>query len=149
MPRLDMANAAAAAQWTDGERFLATGASGHAVVMDADRGRNSAPGPMEMVLMALCACTGTDIVEILRKKRQPLAGLTVRARAERAAQPPMVYTRIELEYEVAGVVERKAAEDAIRLSREKYCSVAAMLGSTAAIETVLRLDGAAASGAQS
>lgn len=149
MPRLDMAKAEAAVQWTDGERFVATGASGHAVVMDADRSRNSAPGPMEMVLMALCACTATDVVEILRKKRQPLAGLAVRARAERAAQPPMVYTRIELQYEIAGAVARKAAADAVRLSREKYCSVAAMLGGTAVIETALRLDGAAAAEAES
>ncbi|MGH9489809.1 MAG: OsmC family protein [Terriglobales bacterium] len=139
--------AEAAAQWTDGERFLASGSSGHAVVMDADRGRNSAPGPMEMVLMALCACTGTDVLDILRKKRQPAAGLTVRARAERAAQPPMVYTRIVLEYEITGAVEAKAAEDAMRLSREKYCSVMAMLSSTAAIITELRLAGAAAGGA--
>lgn len=135
-----MANAVeVVAEWTDGERFLAAGTSGHAVVMDADRERNSAPGPMEMVLMALCACSGTDVAEILRKKREPLAGLSVRARAERAARVPMVYTRIEMVYEIAGAVDRKAANDAIRLSQEKYCSVAAMLRSTAAIESVLQL----------
>lgn len=139
--------AEAAARWTDGERFLASGTSGHAVVMDADRERNSAPGPMEMVLMALCACTGTDVLDILRKKRQPAAALTVRARAERAAEPPKVYTRIVLAYEITGAVEAKAAEDAIRLSREKYCSVMAMLSSMAAITTELRLVGAAAGGA--
>ncbi|MGH9534871.1 MAG: OsmC family protein [Terriglobales bacterium] len=134
-----MSKVTAEARWSDGERFIGAGGSGHEVVFDASRERNSAPGPMEMVLMALCACTGTDVIEILRKKRQPAAALTVRARAERAAQPPAVFSRITLEYEIAGAVEPKAAEDAIRLSREKYCSVAAMLGSTAAIETALRL----------
>ncbi len=136
-----MAEVTAAVQWTDGERFLGASDSGHAVVFDANRASNSAPGPMEMVLMALCACTATDVVDILRKKRQPAVALTVRAKAERAAQPPTVFTRVALEYEIAGAVERKAAEDAIRLSQEKYCSVAGMVKSTATITTTLWLLG--------
>ncbi len=136
-----MAEVKAAVQWTDGERFLGASGSGHAVVFDSSRASNTAPGPMEMVLMALCACTATDVVDILRKKRQPAAALTVRGQAERAAQPPTVFTRVALEYEIAGAVERKAAEDAIRLSQEKYCSVAGMVKSTATITTTLRLLG--------
>ncbi len=136
-----MAEVTAAVQWTDGERFLGASGSGHAVVFDANRASNSAPGPMEMVLMALCACTATDVVEILRKKRQPAVALTVRGKAQRAAQSPTVFTRVTLEYEIAGAVERKAAEDAIRLSQEKYCSVAGMLKSTATITTTLWLLG--------
>ena len=136
-----MAEVTAAVQWTDGERFLGASGSGHAVVFDANRASNSAPGPMEMVLMALCACTATDVVDILRKKRQPAVALTVRAKAERSARPPTVFTRVALEYEIAGAVERKAAEDAIRLSQEKYCSVAVMVKSTATITTTLWLLG--------
>src|SRR5260370_5646675 len=125
--------------WTDGERFVASASSGHAVVIDSDRERNTAPGPMELVLLGLCSCTATDVVSILRKKREPFTGLEVRAEAERAQQPPTVYTAIKLIYTVAGPGSRKAVEDAVRLSEEKYCSVAAMLKSTAHITTEIHL----------
>ena len=88
---------------------------------------------MELVLIGLCGCTGYDVVSILRKKREPLAGLDVRAEAERAESSPTVYTRVKLVYRVRGAVSHKAVEDAVRLSEEKYCSVAAMLNKTAAI----------------
>jgi putative redox protein len=125
--------------WIDGERFVVGASSGHAVVVDADRQRNTAAGPMEMVLMGLCACTATDVVSILRKKREPFTALEVRAEAERAKEPPTVYTQIKLIYTVSGQVSRKAVEDAVRLSEEKYCSVAAMLKSTAKITAEIEL----------
>jgi putative redox protein len=120
--------------WVDGERFVVAG-SGHAVVVDSDRQRNTAPGPMDLVLMGLCACTATDVVGILRKKREPFRSLEVRAEAERAKTPPTVYTNIKLVYTICGQVSRKAVEDAVRLSEQKYCSVSAMLKSTAEIKT--------------
>ncbi len=125
-------------QWTDGERFIVAASSGHAMVVDADRQRNTAPGPMELVLMGLCSCTATDVVTILRKKREPMTGLEVRAEAERATEPPTVYTSIKLIYTVSGPVSHKAMEDAVRLSEEKYCGVAAMLRSTATITAEIR-----------
>jgi putative redox protein len=88
---------------------------------------------MELVLIGLCGCTGYDVVSILRKKREPFTSLEVRAEAERAANPPNVYTAIHLVYRVEGNVSHKAVEDAVRLSEEKYCSVAAMLNKTATI----------------
>ncbi len=121
--------------WLDGERFIAHGSSNHSVVFDSDRSRNTAPGPMEYVLMALCACTATDVVSILTKKREKFTSLRVRAEAERAAQPPTVYTEIRLVYRIGGEVSKKGMEDAVRLSKEKYCSVSAMLGKTATITT--------------
>jgi putative redox protein len=126
--------------WVDGERFVVSATSGHAIVVDSDRQRNTAAGPMELVLMGLCACTATDVVDILRKKREPLAALEVRAEAERAPEPPTVYTHIKLIYTVSGEVSRKAVEDAVRLSEEKYCSVSAMLKSTAKITTEVILN---------
>jgi putative redox protein len=125
--------------WVDGERFFASASSGHAMVIDSDRHRNTAAGPMELVLLGLCACTATDVVSILRKKREPFAGLEVRAEAERATTPPNVYTVIKLIYTLSGQVSRKAVEDAVSLSEEKYCSVAAMLNKTAKITTEIRL----------
>src|SRR5947209_13955004 len=116
----------ASVNWTDGERFVAHASSGHAIVVDSDRERNTAPGPMELVLIGLCSCTATDVVEILRKKREPFATLEVRAEARRAAEPPTVYEWIKLTYVVTGRVHKKAVEDAVRLSKSKYCSVSAM-----------------------
>jgi putative redox protein len=120
----------------DVERYVVTATSGHAVV--ADSNKKTAPSPMELVLMGLCACTATDIDIILRKKREPFTSLEVRAEAERAEDPPQVYTAIKLIYTVGGKVAQKAMEDAVRLSEEKYCSVSAMLQKTAQITSEIR-----------
>ena len=125
--------------WADGERFVASASSGHAIVVDSDRVRNTANGPMELVLIGLCSCAATDVVSILGKKREPLVNLEVHAQAERAPKPPSVYTSIHLVFTVSGPVSLKSVEDAVRLSEEKYCSVAAMLKSTARITTEVRV----------
>jgi putative redox protein len=93
----------------------------------------TANSPMELVLLGLCGCTASDVVGILRKKREPFTALEVRVEAERADGHPAVYTSIHLTYLVRGQVSEKAMEDAVRLSKEKYCSVSAMLEKTAKI----------------
>ena len=99
---------------------------------------------MEMVLMGLCACPqATDVVSILRRAPTICGAYTVKAEAVRAEESPTVYTSIKLIYTVSGQVSRKAVEDAVRLSEEKYCSVSAMLKCTAKIVTEVRLSGAA------
>jgi putative redox protein len=90
---------------------------------------------MELVLIGLCACTATDVVSILNKKREPFTTLKVRAQAERAPKPPTVYESIKLIYSVSGAVSKKSMEDAVTLSKEKYCSVSQMLQKTAHITT--------------
>ena len=117
----------------EAERFTALGSSNHAVSFDSDRITNTAPGPGEYVLMALCVCTATDVVQILKKKRERFTSLKVRAEGERAPEPPTVYTAIKLVYQVGGDVHKKAVEDAVRLSQEKYCSVSLMLSKSAKI----------------
>jgi putative redox protein len=123
----------ATVKWMGGEEFLATMPSGHAVPFDADRNHNAAPGPMEMLLGALGACSSVDVALILKKKRQKLESLEVFISGERASEPPAVWTMIEIVYQLAGKLEDKAVRDAIELSQTKYCSVAAMLGKTAKI----------------
>lgn len=122
----------AAVNWTDNERFVGAASSRHAMVIDAGA-EKTANSPMELVLLALCGCTASDVVGILRKKREPFTGLEVRAAAERADGYPAVYTSIHLTYIVHGQVSKKSMEDAVRLSKEKYCSVSAMLEKTAKI----------------
>ena len=89
---------------------------------------------MEAVLMALCSCTSVDVVSILQKKRQPLTGLRVSAVATQADAPPRVFTHIKLTYAVRGKLSRKAVEDAVSLSKNKYCSVSLMLEKAAPVE---------------
>lgn len=121
----------AKAKWTDNHRFVAESSSGHSIVVDGDK--KTANSPMELVLIGLCGCTGYDVASILTKKREPFTSLEVRAEAERAPEPPTVYTEIKLIYTLGGEVSHKAVEDAVRLSKEKYCSVSAMLEKTAKI----------------
>ncbi len=118
--------------WTDNERYIGEATSRHAVVMDTAKDK-TANTPMELVLIALCGCTASDVVGILRKKREPFTRLEVIAEGERAEGYPAVYTAIKLTYRVGGKVSSKAVEDAVRLSKEKYCSVSAMLEKTAKI----------------
>src|SRR5450755_4499409 len=122
----------AAVNWTDNDRYVGSATSRHSIVMDTAT-EKTANTPMELVLLGLCGCTASDVVGILRKKREPFTGLEVRAAAERAEGYPAVYTSIHLTYVVHGKVSQKAMEDAVRLSKEKYCSVSAMLEKTAKI----------------
>ena len=123
----------AKALWTDHDRFIAQASSGHALAVDAGS-EKSASSPVELLLIGLCACTASDIVGILRKKRERFSSLEVRATAERAETFPKVFTSIRLIYRVGGNVTHKAMEDAVRLSKDKYCSVSAMLEKAAKIE---------------
>lgn len=125
-------------KWTEGMRFHGIAGSGHSVVVDGDSKEGSSP--MELVLIALCGCTAYDVVSILRKKREPFTAVEVSAEGEKAEVSPRVYTAIKLRYKVAGKVARKAVEDAVRLSEEKYCSVSAMLKKTAKITYQIELD---------
>lgn len=121
----------ARATWKEEQRFTALGDSGHSIAVDGDKATGNSP--VELVLIGLCGCTGYDVASILRKKREPFSSLEVSAVAERAAEPPTVFTETRLTYKVGGKVSHKAVEDAVRLSEEKYCSVSAMLQKTAKI----------------
>ncbi len=121
----------AKATWVKDHEFNGVASSGHPIVVDGDK--KTGNSPVELVLIGLCGCTGYDVASILRKKREPFTSLTVSAEADRASESPTVFTAIRLLYVVGGKVNHKAMEDAVRLSEEKYCSVAAMLNKTAKI----------------
>ncbi len=126
--------------WVEDRRFVGRASSGHAIVVDGSADKLG-PSPMELVLIGLVGCTAYDVIGILQKKRQAVTGLEVSARAERAEEPPRVYTAIEVEYVVRGRgIQPKAVEDAIRLSKETYCSASIMLGKTAHITTSYRIE---------
>jgi putative redox protein len=127
--------------WVEDRRFVGLASSGHAIVVDGSAEKTGS-SPMELVLVGLVGCTAYDVLTILQKKRQAVTGLQVSARAERAEEPPRVYTAIDVEYVVQGQdVKPKAVEDAIRLSKDKYCSASIMLEKTAHITTSYRIEG--------
>jgi putative redox protein len=121
-------------QWIGEQKFVAIGPSGHALAMDSDRSSNNGPGPMELLLMALGACTATDLVIILGKKRQKLESLEVICSGERAAEPPQVWTKLEVFYRLRGKLDESGVKRAIQLSEEKYCSVSATLKKSAELK---------------
>ena len=126
--------------WVEDRRFVGQSDSGHGVILDGSA-EKLGPSPMELLLMSMAGCTAYDVLSILEKKRQDVRGLEVRASAERAEEPPRVYTHIEVTYIVRGKgIKPKAVEDAIRLSEERYCSASAMLAKTAEIRTQYRIE---------
>ena len=130
----------ASVTWVEDRRFVGSASSGHAIVLDGSAEKQGS-SPMELVLIGMAGCTAYDVISILEKKRQRVTGLRVSARAERAEDPPRVYTRIEVEYLIRGRgIKPKAVEDAIRLSKETYCSASIMLAKTAQIVTSYRIE---------
>jgi putative redox protein len=130
----------ASVTWVEDRRFVGNASSGHAIVLDGSAEKQGS-SPMELLLIGMAGCTAYDVISILEKKRQRVTGLQVTARAERAQDPPRVYTKIEVEYLVRGRgIKPKAVEDAIRLSEETYCSASIMLAKTAQIVTSYRIE---------
>ena len=127
------------AEWQGNGAFIGRNATGGSVQMGTI---DDVPGvsPMQLVLVGLAGCTGVDIVDILKKKRQPLKAFKVKVRGKRAEDYPKIYNEIEVTYLLWGVgIDPKAVEQAIKLSEEKYCSVGAMLRSVATIRSTYRI----------
>jgi len=131
-------------KWTEAMSFVAESGSGHAVVIDGapeEGGRNLGARPMETVLMGTGACTAYDVVLILKKMRQPVTDCVVELEAERAAEPPRVFTKIHLHYRVKGAgLDPAKVRNAVELSKEKYCSATIMLAKTAEITYAITID---------
>ena len=117
--------------WRDGNTFLGENESGGKAELGGEHIR-----PMQMVLVALAGCSGVDVVSILQKKRVTFSDLQIEVSGERADTHPKVYTDIYMSYSIWGEgIKEKDVEQAIRLSEDKYCSVSAMLKSTAKIHS--------------
>jgi putative redox protein len=121
--------------WTDGVQFVAESGTGHAVVLDGAPeygGRNSGMRPMEMVLAGTAGCTAFDVVSILKKMRQQIGDVKVSIAAERASEDPKVFTKLHFVYTITGSgLDKSKVEQAVKLSKEKYCSATIMLAKTA------------------
>jgi len=113
--------------------FIGQNAAGGTVQMGTLDGKPGV-GPMQLLLVAVAGCTGMDIVSILQKKHIDITDMQVRVRGNRAADYPMIWTDIHLDYLIWGNdIHPKDVEHAIRLSETRYCSVGIMLGKSANI----------------
>ena len=120
-------------RWVSGKQFVGTDAKNHSIVLSGD---DPATGvnPSQMLLIGLSACTAYDVVDIMAKKRKPLTMLEVVATGEQDPDPPWAYRRIHLKYRMSGKdLTEKAVSQAISLSQDKYCSVAATVRGVADI----------------
>ncbi|MBI4721761.1 MAG: OsmC family protein [Candidatus Stahlbacteria bacterium] len=108
-------------------QFSGQSDSGYTCLMDT-RDANTAPTPMELLLIALGGCTGMDVVSLLQKMKVKFNSLEIELKGDRSDEHPRVYKKIELVYKVKGdnVPEDKVRK-AVKLSQDKYCSVSAML----------------------
>jgi putative redox protein len=116
--------------------FVGISPSGHAQIIETDSERHAAATPMELVLLALGSCTGVDVISILKKKRQLVTDYRIEVSGERRDEHPRSYTRLFVKHIVRGRgVSEQAVAQAIELSDQKYCSVAATLRGSAQIVT--------------
>lgn len=122
--------------------FAAKGRSGHWLMIDADKevgGNGAGNAPLEMLLQALGACTGMDVISILKKKRTPFTGLDIFVDGEKSEEHPKIFKKINLRFILHSNGGEKALNDlerAVELSYEKYCTVANMLKHSAEISRV-------------
>lgn len=122
-------------KWVSGKQFIGIDSTRHSVVLSTpDEGIGIKPS--ELLLIAVASCTAVDVVEILAKKRMPLSFLEISCSGEQDRDPPWTFRRIHLRFILGGKgLTEKAAAQAIQLSEEKYCSVAATIRATAEITT--------------
>ena len=123
-------------QWIpEGKRFVSTDSTGHTVALSTPD-ENFGMKPSELILSALAGCTSVDVVEILAKKQTPLSHLEVQVSAEQDENPPWTFRKIYLKFILKGEgLTEKNVQQAIHLSEEKYCSVAATLRGVAEISS--------------
>jgi putative redox protein len=123
----------ATVRWIGGKQFIGTDSTKHSVVLSTpDEGVGMKPS--ELLLVALASCTAVDVVDILAKKHTPLDNLEISAEAEQDPNPPWTFLKIHLTYRIKGAdLTEKNVTQAIQLSEEKYCSVAATVRGKAEI----------------
>jgi len=128
-----MANASV--KWVSGKQFIGVDSTKHSVVLSTpDEGTGIKPS--DLLLIALASCTAVDVVEILEKKRMALTSLELSVTGEQDEDPPWTFRKMTILYSIKGEgLNEKAIEQAIQLSEEKYCSVAATIRATCQVET--------------
>src|SRR5215216_5017795 len=137
---MSAAGVKATVRFVTDDLFLGTTPSGHALAIDTDKERSSAPSPVELLLVALGSCTATDVAGILAKKRQHVTSYVVEVSGTRRDEHPRSYTSMKVHHILTGKsISEKAVAQAIELSETKYCSVAATLRPAVEIQTTFEI----------
>ena len=122
-------------QWTGGKRFIGIDSTCHSVVISTPA-EGVGMKPSDLLLVAIASCSAVDVVEILSKKRMPLANMEISTTGEQDSEPPWTFRKIHMHFKLSGKnLTEKAAAQAIQLAEEKYCSVAATIRATVEITT--------------
>lgn len=130
-------------KWNGKMGFVGISGTNHSVVMDVSKengGDGAAASPMEMILLGLAGCSGVDVALIVKKKRLNVRDFEIIVSAERADEHPRVFTKVDMTFVFEGEdLTIKPLEDAVRLSIDKYCSVAGMVSKTADINWTVKI----------
>ncbi len=125
--------------WVQNEQFVGTDSTNHSIVLSTGKDGTGSK-PSDLLLVALGACSGVDVVGILLKKRQNLTDLQIKVSSQQDADPPWTFRKIHIDYIVRGKgISEKAVQQAIELSEDKYCSVAATLRGVAEITSSFQI----------
>jgi putative redox protein len=125
----------ATVKWIEGKQFIGVDSTNHSVVLSTPS-EGVGIKPSDLLLLAVASCSAVDVVEILEKKRMTLTHLEISSSGEQDQYPPWTFRKIHMHYKIGGKnLTEKAVAQAIQLSEEKYCSVAATIRGTAQIIT--------------
>jgi putative redox protein len=105
-----------------------------------DGNKQNGHGPKALLLSGLAACSGIDVVDILRKKRVQFSDVTIEVETEQTEEHPKVFKDITITFRIKTAAENEdKVRKAIELSIDKYCGVSAMLKKNSAIHYKLEL----------
>lgn len=130
-------------RWQDNMKFVGAD-SEHQVQMDAKKpfGADSAMSPKELVVSGLCGCTAMDVVGLMKKHKQTIEEFEVLADVAMTEKGhPMVFTSIELLFNLKGAIEPAILLESIHQSQSKFCGVSAMLSKAVPISYRVKLNG--------
>jgi|GEM_PF-5481891 len=128
--------------WKDGMCFK-TRIGNKSISLDAAAplGQDKGPSPRDVFAAALASGTGMDIVGLLKKYKQPIQKLEIETHVELGNDYPVVFTQMDLTYQLQGDIEERLALEAIKLSHTKYSGICAMLSKSVVINWRLVLNG--------
>jgi putative redox protein len=126
-------------KWIEGKQFIGVDSTNHSVVLSTPS-EGIGIKPSDLLLLAVASCSAVDVVEILEKKRMRLTHLEISSSGEQDQDPPWTFRKIHMHFKISGKnLTEKAVAQAIQLSEEKYCSVAATIRGTAQIITDFKI----------
>lgn len=130
----------------DDFNFHAVNQDGNSISIDASSnigGSNKGMRPMQLLLAALGGCSGIDVASILRKQKQIVVFFEIKINGEReeiVSQDYSLFKTIHVHFILKGNLNKLKVEKAVKLSMEKYCSVAKILEPTAKITYTITLN---------